>query len=90
MIKDGDPSNNARSNIEFLCESCHVARHHPPERALHGRLMTVLAGFLDPQTRADQVRVFRAENGMPAGMGVKPHLERKRPTGSPKRADDDA
>lgn len=49
------------------------------------RFISVIAGFLDPQTRADEVRIVRARLGLPVGMGMKPYLERKRANGTVER-----
>jgi hypothetical protein len=67
-----------------------VERYKREERERNNHLWGIAAGMLDPQTRADEVRVIRAKSGLPVGMPVRPELERRRPTGSPRPADDDA
>lgn len=41
--KDGDPSNNARGNLQLLCRSCHTQHHNRSQRKL---------------SKADVLRVF--------------------------------
>jgi hypothetical protein len=50
--------------------------------SVYHRVIRIAAGLLDPQTRADEVRVIRARLGLPAGMPVRPDLERRRPSGT--------
>jgi hypothetical protein len=78
----------ARTDRENTPEE--IEQYEREERQVNNRLMVALAGFLDPRTRADEVRVVRAKSGMPPGMPVRPDLERKRPTGTPSPADEPA
>lgn len=50
------------------------------DTSAYRRTIDICAGMLDPQTRADQIRILRHKMGLPVDTGMKPRLERLRPT----------
>ena len=46
--------------------------------ATYNDVIRVVAGMLDPRTRADEVRIIRHKMGLPVGMEMRPDLERRR------------
>lgn len=57
--------------------------------SLYHSVIRMAAGLLDPKTRKDEVLLVRARLGLPAGMPVRPDLDRRRPSGTCRLIEDD-